>query len=415
MPPTTIDAERFGENFETLAAIGATPDDGCHRPAMSEADIEARALLSDYVARCGFDYHIDGAGNQSAVLRCGRADAPTILIGSHLDTVPNGGRYDGALGVLAALEILETVRDAGESLRVDLEAINFTDEEGTHIGMLGSRAAAGGLTTDDLSQPNSGADALEQGLAHLGISPRTILSAIRTANAPAAYLELHIEQGPILIDSDTDIGVVTSIVGLRRHKVTFHGAAVHAGTTPMEARRDAGRGASAFAAAAHELVLSDFDGCRANIGAMRFWPGAFNIVPEQVEVLLEFRAPDEARLQALDQALRQLANDAADRCGLTIQAVETENIRPSELSSELQDDLNGAAVDMGLTSQPMISGAGHDAQSWAGVCPSGMIFIPSLEGISHAPQENSRWQDCINGANTLLAATLRVAARLSEA
>ncbi len=234
---------------------------------------------------------MDGAGNHSALLRCGPAGARRLLLGSHLDSVPHGGRFDGALGVLAALEALRVVQEHNLSLPVDLEAIDFTDEEGTLVGLLGSAALAGKLAPEDLANPRGGREALLAGLARAGLSEAGLLEARRDPDALAGYLELHIEQGPRLLDAGVQIGVVTDIVGIASYTLSFFGRANHAGTTPMADRLDAAQGASAFTLAARRLVIEEFPGCVANVGAMRFSPGAFNIVPQAVDLSLEFRAP----------------------------------------------------------------------------------------------------------------------------
>ena len=224
-----INAQRFKTTFEALSRIGATAAGGVQRPSLSAADLAARAWFRERIEAAGLQYACDAAGNQSALLRGSRANAPHFLLGSHLDTVPNGGRFDGALGVLAALEVLQTLEESGYSPSVNFEAVNFTDEEGTHIGLLGSRALTGKLTSEDLQHPNLGVEAFESGLTHLGLTRDGILGAYRDPKMIAGYLELHIEQGPTLAESGEEIGIVTAIVGIRRLRLRFTGKADHAG------------------------------------------------------------------------------------------------------------------------------------------------------------------------------------------
>jgi N-carbamoyl-L-amino-acid hydrolase len=408
-----INAQRFKTNFEALSRIGATAAGGAHRPALSVADLEARAWLRERIEAAGLEYACrrptgDAAGNQSALLRGSHANAPHFLLGSHLDTVPNGGRFDGTLGVLAALEVLQTLKESGYSPPVNFEAINFTDEEGTHIGLLGSRALTGKLTSADLGHPNLGIEAFESGLTRLSLTRDGILGAYREPDMIAGYLELHIEQGPTLAESGEEIGIVTAIVGIRRLRLRFIGRADHAGTTPIPRRRDAGRAACTFAAHAWEAVLRDFTDCVINVGNMRFEPGIFNVVPEAVMLDLELRASSNPRLATLHDALVHLAQQEAKEAEVELEISLAEDIAAAVMDSAVQGTLIESAQSSGRKYRLMPSSAGHDAQSFADICPTGMLFIPSVAGASHSPKEFSHWQDCVKGANLLLQAALRL-------
>jgi len=402
-----VNSERLRADFDALAQIGGTGDGGVHRPALGEAHLAARAWLRGQIAAAGLELRVDAAGNHSAFLACGPAGAPTLLMGSHLDSVPHGGRFDGALGVLAALEALRVVQEAHVSLPVHLEAIDFTDEEGTLVGELGSLALAGTLTAGMLHNPRGGRAALEAGLARAGLTEAGLLAARRDPATLAGYLELHIEQGPRLAQAQVAIGVVTAIVGLCSYRLTFAGQAGHAGTTPMADRRDAALGASAFTLAARQVVLEDFPGCVANVGEMRFAPGAFNIVPAQVDVALEFRAPEVETLDRLEAALLDRARAAAEQFGLGLEVEPLGRTDPTPMSEGAQRAVAEAADALGLAHVALASGAVHDAQALAAVCPAGMIFVPSVGGMSHSPREFTPWADCVNGANVLLQAALR--------
>ncbi len=433
-----INPDRLQSDFDALAAIGAMEDAegnrGVNRPALSAAHLDARAWFLTRAAEAGLETRVDAAGNHSAILRAdvgvslnahthtlpdpaydlarqdrGSPHTLTLLLGSHLDSVPNGGRYDGALGVLAALECLRTVKEAGLRLPVDLEAIDFTDEEGTLVGELGSAALAGSLSPEALHQPRGGRQRLAEGLARAGLDEQRLLAARRDPASLGGYLELHIEQGPRLAQAAIAIGVVTGIVGITSYQMTFHGAANHAGTTPMDARRDAGMGAVTFALTARELVLRDYEGCVVNIGQMRFEPGAYNIIPGLSELALEFRAPDAKRLSELEDALLTLAGLVARQYGLGLDLEPKGGCVPAPMSERAQAAIAAAADSLALTHIGLPSGAGHDAQALAPVTPSGMIFIPSREGISHSPREFSEWQACVDGANVLLRAALKIA------
>ncbi len=406
-----IDSSRLRDDFEALALIGATGDGGLHRPALGEAHLAAREWFRERVEAAGLEFRVDGAGNHSAFLACGPEDGPTFLLGSHLDSVPHGGRFDGALGVLAALECLRVVKEAGISLPVNLEAIDFTDEEGTLVGLLGSAALAGKLTPEELADPRGGKEALEAGLARAGLTEGGLLNAQRDPAFLAGYLELHIEQGRRLVDAGVDIGIVTSIVGIGSARLTFLGRADHAGTTSMTDRLDAAQGASAFTLAARQLTLDEFEGCVANVGAMQFEPGAFNIVPERVAVSLEYRAPDADVFDRLEAALLAQAQTEAERFGLGLEIEKLGSHAPSPMSDAAQEAFAQAADALGLSHLSLASGAGHDAQSLAELCPAGMIFVPSAGGASHSPREFTEWEDCVNGANVLLQGVLGMATR----
>jgi len=404
-----VDEDRLRADFDALAQIGATGDGGVHRPALSEAHLAARAWFRGRIAAAGLEFRTDGAGNHSAFLACGPAGAPVLLLGSHLDSVPYGGRFDGPLGVLAALEALRVVHHAGVSLPVHLEAIDFTDEEGTLLGELGSAALAGTLTAAAVREPRCGRAALEAALARAGLTEDGLLAARRDPASLAGYLELHIEQGPRLMDARVDVGVVTGIVGICSYRLTFVGRADHAGTASMADRRDAVLGASAFALAAREIVLRDFPGCVANVGDMDVVPGAFNIVPARVTLALEFRAPEPEPFRRLEEALLERARAEAQRFGLALEVERRGWLDPAPMSEPARRACAEAAGALGLTHISLFSGAGHDAQVLALVCPAGMIFVPSVGGASHSPREFTRWQDCVNGVNVLLHAALRMA------
>ncbi len=403
-----INSDRMLDSFNQLAAIGATADSGVDRPTFSEAHLAARKWFREEAERAGLEFHTDGAGNHSARLTVEPSNLPILIFGSHLDSVPNGGRFDGALGVIAALEVLRTVKENGIRLKVNLEAMDFTDEEGTLVGLLGSAALAGNLRPEHLQNPRGGRENLIAGMKHAGVSDESMLSAARAKESLAGYLELHIEQGKRLERAGVDIGIVTAIVGIWSYRLSFIGNADHAGTTTMEDRRDASLGASAFTLAARELVMRDFPNCVVNVGKMDFAPGAFNIVPAQVDVALEFRSPDEDEFNRLDKTLLELAAREATRFDLELRAEFLGKHSPSLMNDIVRSAFADASDDLGLSHMPLPSGAGHDAQSLADLCPVGMIFVPSVDGASHSPREFTKWEDCVNGANVLLQTALRL-------
>lgn len=405
-----INAQRFRADFDALGRIGATKAGGSHRPALSPAHLEARAWLRARAREASLEVRVDGAGNHSALLRCGQPAAPCLLLGSHLDTVPNGGCYDGALGVLAALEALRTVSESGLKLNVDLEAIDFTDEEGTLCSFLGSHAVAGNLRPQDLEAPRGGREAFEAGLSRAGLTRDGVLSAARPRDHFAGYLELHIEQGRRLEAAGVAIGVVSAIPGIGFYQLVFTGRADHAGTSPLDERLDAARGAAAFVLSYPGVVLSGFPNCFANVGRMRLEPGASNIVPERAVLSLEYRSPQTETFERLGAALIENAREQAAQTGLGFEAEFLGSHPPAAMDAAVQAQITAAAADLSLTNMTLPSRAGHDAQTMAALCPAGMIFVPSVGGASHSPAEFTRWEDCVNGANVLLQTALRLAA-----
>lgn len=403
-----INPTRFQSDFTALSAIGATPAGGVNRPALSKAHLAARAWFAAQVQCANLTLRVDGAGNHSAILPSPNPDAPVLLLGSHLDSVPDGGRYDGALGVLAALEVLRTIQESGMSLPVHLEAIDFTDEEGTLVGFIGSGALAGTLAPSDLLNPRGSRQSLMVGLERAGLSEAGIFTARRDPATLAGYLELHIEQGSRLYQSGVDIGIVQGIVGIASFRLVFTGRTNHAGTTPMADRRDAGLGAASFTLAARQLVMDYFPGCVVNVGSLRLEPGAFNIVPGRAELALECRAVEPGELERLQAALLAAARREADAYGLGLDVITLGVHAPAPMNQVAQQAIRDSAANLGLSSQMLPSGAGHDAQNLALLCPTGMIFISSVDGISHSPLEFSSWKACLNGANVLLGAALHM-------
>jgi N-carbamoyl-L-amino-acid hydrolase len=404
-----VNADRLRADFEQLSAIGATPDGGVRRTTFSDAHFQARAWFRQRATAAGLRTQIDAAGNHSAVLPGSSATGRTLLLGSHLDTVPTGGRYDGSLGVLAALEALRAVKDAGLTLPVSLEAIDFTDEEGALVGLLGSWALSGVLTPEILQAPRGGREALLAGLERAKLTERQLPDARRDPDELAGYLELHIEQGPILEREQVDIGVVTAIAGSRSFRLVFDGDRRHAGTTPMGARRDALLGAAGFAISVREIVAREYPGCVGTVGGIEVERAAFNVVPGRARLILELRGPDDERLDALVAAVLAAARQDAIATGLELAIEPVGRWDAVKLDCSMRRAVSEAANRLGLSTRELMSGAGHDAQALAPITPTGMIFVPSVGGISHDPTEHTRWPDCVNGANVLLAAALSAA------
>lgn len=404
-----ISEERLLADLVDLAQIGATSEGGVTRTALSDADIEARRWFRERAEREGFAVQEDGIGNVSAVLACSDPDAQTVMCGSHLDSVPNGGRYDGSLGVAAALEVLRTVQEAGLSLPVHLEATSFTDEEGTWGGLLGSRGLAGRLTEEDFAHPRGGKEVFEARMAAAGLSREGALSARRDPQTIKAWVEVHIEQGPRLEEARLPIGVVTGIVGIASYWLTFKGRADHAGTTPMDRRQDAMRGVAEFVRQSRELVVNRFEGGVVNCGVVEALPGAFNIVPAEARLSLEFRHSDPNLLEAMREALLNLALHVVEVEGLSLEVDYVGMHPPAPMHRDVIAAIEETCEMLGLSTTRMTSYAGHDTQAMAEITRAGMFFVPSVGGASHSPRELTRDEDCANAGNVLLHTVLRLA------
>ncbi len=393
------------EDFEALSKIGATGDGGVNRPTFSDAHFAARDWFLQRGAAAGLDTHQDAAGNHSVIFRPrGRRDIPVLLLGSHLDSVPMGGRYDGAIGVVAALHVLLAIKASGTELPFALEAIDFTDEEGTLLGLLGSEALAGTLTTESLQSPRGGREALLAGLKRAGLREDRLHEARRDPTTLAGYLELHIEQGPRLERTGVPIGVVTRIVGSRSFQIVLRGLGGHAGTMPMDGRRDAAVAAARVIIAAREIVVREFPQSVITVGDVHLEPGAFNVVPGVARLSLEFRSQDDAVLDRIESAIFRRFRADAEANGIELEVSQVARWPATALDPTASDAIERAALSLQLTTTRLPSGAGHDAQALAPVAPSGMIFVPSVGGVSHGPREHTEWDDIVNGANVLLGA-----------
>ncbi|PJF26296.1 MAG: Zn-dependent hydrolase, partial [Phototrophicales bacterium] len=312
-----INADRLRADFEELAAIGGTPENGVNRLALSPEDIQARSWFADKLDAAGLVVRDDDAANLSGVLFAPDPEAKTLLIGSHLDSVPNGGRYDGALGVLAGLEILRTIKESDLRLPFHLEVINFTDDEGCWKSLFGARAFSGMFTPRDVIDIIANDGSFVAALRRAGvIDPRAVLSARRDSARLAGYLELHIEQGQRLEREGIQIGVVTGIVGRKRYDVTFYGQAGHSGTTDMYKRRDALRGAAQFIVRAHEMVRERFGDGIFNCGDIAVKPGMFNIIPAEARLVVEIRHVDERLMADMEREIVGIAKQCAASTGL---------------------------------------------------------------------------------------------------
>jgi N-carbamoyl-L-amino-acid hydrolase len=405
-----VNFPRLKADLEALGRIGRTPEGGVSRPSFSDADLEARRWFLGRLRDAGLVPHVDGAGNIFARSAEGPPAGPVVLIGSHLDSVPNGGMYDGALGTLAGLEVVRVVRERGLRPNRPLEVVAFTDEEGAYGGFFGSYAVTGVLTAEMVrAQQDAGGLRLIDAMARHGLNALDALGARRDPAEIHAYLELHIEQGPILERLGIPIGIVEGICGIRRFRVTFRGRADHAGTTPMDARQDALVAAADCVVRARRLGLGAAPNGRATVGVLQVDPGVANIVPRRADLILELREQDPVALELLSAQGQEAARAAAEAWGVGVEIEPGLRIDPVPMGPPVRAAIGAAAQALGLRAHAMPAGAGHDAQVVGRVASAGMIFIPCREGRSHSPLEHAEDRDCENGANVLLNAALRLA------
>jgi N-carbamoyl-L-amino-acid hydrolase len=410
----SLSLPRLKDRLLALARFGALPGGGVTRMCWSPPHEQARTWLLGELKTAGLGTWVDPAGNVFGGLGADRisADAPVVLTGSHIDTVPEGGILDGALGVIAGLECLHTIREAGPRPARPLAVAAWSDEEGRYGSLFGSRAFCGRL--DPAAIPSMAAvdgDRLVDAMRRAGFDAQRAPVAAAPRGSVAAYVELHIEQGARLEEAGLPIGVVDTIVGVRRARFVFHGQADHAGTTPMERRRDAFLAAADYALRARDLVVSR-GGPRAvtNFGVVQVHPGASNIVPGRAELVHEMRDPDAAVLERLARDCDALAREVATARGITVEVRPMSATTPAPCAPRVQETIEAACASLGLASRRLYSAAGHDAQNLAGVTESGMIFIPSRGGRSHRVDEMSDWDAIERGANVLLHTLLRLAA-----
>jgi len=404
----SINLDRLKSDIEELGRIGRDPNGGVTRPSFSRADFEARAWLKAKIEEAGLAHRVDGAGN---VFGRREGAGRTVMVGSHIDTVINAGLFDGSAGVLAGLECLRTIRDNGTAVSKPLELSAFTDEEGNLVGdFLGSRAFIGCLDRELLDKGRTQfGRPLKDILKGTDFSVETILGACAAAPQLEAYLELHIEQGPVLDTEDIPVGIVSSIAGKHYRWCSFIGTAAHAGTTPLELRQDAFLGLADFALKSTQHVATHHYGSMVTVGKVQVLPGAFSVVPGQADFSYEFRSHARETLEALERELFALAGDIAATRGLSFASKVIDATEPIAIPARIRTVLKSECDKLGYPNMALPSGAGHDAQILAAKTDVGMIFLPSPDGVSHSPQEAVRWEDLEKGANVLLHALIHLA------
>ncbi|MEC4985807.1 MAG: Zn-dependent hydrolase [Oscillatoria sp. PMC 1068.18] len=400
----SVNQERLQQSIATLAAIGQTPQGGVQRIAYSLEDLEARNLIQRWMKEAGMSVRIDAAGNIIGRYPGKFPEMPSLATGSHLDTVPNAGRYDGAYGVLAALEVARVFQERQIQLNHLFEVIVFTDEEGS---MIGSKAMSGSLIDDPAYYVRPDGTDIQSCLAKVGGNWDKIEQARLTSTEIAAFVELHVEQGPVLESAGKQIGVVQGIVGQRRYIIIVKGSPRHAGTTPMNMRQDALVAASQVVLAVNELGNTPGEQV-ATVGRMQVSPNAANTVPGLVEMELDIRDLSNQRLDELILQLEEKIMAIATNTQTEIQIYPRLRNEPALAKTEIQNIITEICQDLNLTYLHLPSRASHDAQEIATFTDMGMIFVPSEAGVSHAETEYTSIEQCTQGANVLLHALLRL-------
>lgn len=402
-PQLRVNGQRIVRHLEALSEYGKNPQGGVSRVAYTDADRAARQYVIGLMRDAGLKVSIDTAGNLVGERAGSDAALKPVVIGSHIDSVPEGGNYDGDVGSLGAIEVAQILNERRVSLRHPLQVIIFENEEGV---MLGSSAIGRGVDAARLNSVSQSGKIVRDGIKFLGGDPDRLKEAKRQPGSIAGYIELHIEQGGVLEQQHVQIGVVEGIVGILDCEVTVEGVANHAGTTPMNQRHDALLAAARFVEKLNQLVTGIPGRQVGTVGWIKAQPGAYNVVPGKVTLGMELRDLDARKIKDLFEQIRTEADEIGRANGTTFHFHSDDLSAPALTDKHLQILIEQSAKGLGLSTRLMPSGAGHDAQEMANLGPIGMIFIPSVGGISHSPKEFSRPGDIENGANVLLESVL---------
>jgi N-carbamoyl-L-amino-acid hydrolase len=403
MNTVTINGARLWASLMDLARIGATPKGGVRRITLTEADREGRDQFVRWAREAALEVRWDAIGNIFARRPGSDPAADPVMIGSHLDSQPSGGKFDGAYGVMAGLEVLRTLNERGIKTRSPVEAVSWTNEEGSRFVpvMMGSGVFA---NVFPLQQALSARDA--EGIVAGDALKKIGYSGAARAHKAGAYFEAHIEQGPVLEDSRTTIGVVQGALGQRWFDVKFTGQDSHAGPTPMELRKDALIAASRLVLEVNRIAKGYPDNARGTVGSMQVSPNSRNVVPGEVRMTVDLRNAEDSTLSEMAQDLQRSARAVAESCRVELELREVVYFPPCKFAAELVDSVRKAAQTLGLSHRDIVSGAAHDAVYVARVAPAAMIFVPCEGGISHNEIENARPEDLTAGCNVLLQAVL---------
>jgi len=402
--PVRVQASRIMQHLDALSQYGKNPEGGVSRVAYTDADRQGREYAMQLMRAAGLEVSTDAAANIIGFRQGSDPSLKPLVIGSHIDSVPHGGNYDGDVGSLSAIEVAQTLAEQHITLRHPLQVVIFENEEG---GTIGSHAMSAGLDDKLLNSVSASGKTVRDGIRFLGGDPDKLHQPERQPGSIAAYLELHIEQGGVLEQEKIDIGVVEGIVGILHSDVTITGFANHAGTTPMPQRHDALLSAARFIEKVNQVVTEPPGRQVGTVGWVKVQPGAYNVIPGSVTLGLELRDLDRRKIFDMYNRVRADSEQIGRMNGTQFSFTDPIIVEPALTNPDLQKLIDSVGKNLGLTTKTMPSGAGHDAQEMARIGPAGMIFIPSINGISHAPKEFSRREDIEHGANVLLQTVLR--------
>jgi beta-ureidopropionase / N-carbamoyl-L-amino-acid hydrolase len=407
-----INPQRLWDSLMEMAKIGGTAKGGCNRQTLTDLDREGRDLFRRWCEAAGCTVSIDELGNMRALRPGRRPDLPPVVIGSHLDTQPTGGKFDGILGVLAGLEAVRSLNDLGYETDHPIMVVNWTNEEGTRFSpaMLSSGVFGGAFTREfAYTRTDREGKSFGEELERIGYRGDLPCAPPEGPERWKCHLELHIEQGPILEAEGQTIGVVTGGQGMRWYKVRITGRESHAGTTPMPRRKDALVAAAKVVSGLDELARRHAPDAVSTVGVLDAQPGSINIIPGSVELTVDIRHPEADKLSAMDEALRSMVAEACARDGLAHEVEEIWHFPPVRFDAACIDAVRTAARDCGYAWREMVSGAGHDSCYTARVVPTSMIFIPCRDGLSHNEEEWTEPEHVEAGANVILRAALTMA------
>jgi allantoate deiminase len=408
-----INQDRLWNRLMQLSEIGKQENGGITRLSFSREERQAKDLVISFMQEAGLSIREDEVGNVIGRKEGRIKDAPAILIGSHIDSVPNGGNFDGPLGVMAGTEVLQTMNEQRIVTDNPIEVIAFTDEEGTRFGfgMIGSRAIAGTLTHEELQNTDENGVSIAQAMKEAGFDPSKISNAAKEKGSVKAYLELHIEQGKVLENENLSVGVVSGIAGPLWTKWTLRGEAAHAGSTPMHLRKDP----LVAAAKIMEFIedeVKKYKNAVGTVGKISVKPGGVNVIPGQVEFTLDLRDIDENVRNEIERNIVSKATQICQDRGIELTIEDLQRVPPAPCSTEIQEIIKSSCEKIGLDTMTLPSGAGHDGMQLVDLCPIGMIFVRSKNGISHNPEEWSSKEDCANGAEVLYHTVLGLAGKV---
>ena len=407
MTNISINSERLLERIKSLGQIGRDAEGRLVRLAASDAEKIARDQLVEWLRQAGLQVAVDQVGNIFGIWPAdGQLENP-VLLGSHIDTVIDAGIYDGSYGVLAGLEIIESLKAANYHPNRPIAVVAFTNEEGVRYmpDMMGSLVYAGGFSVEEaLATVGTDGSVLGEELKRIGYAGR----ALSEFSKPFAYLEIHIEQGPVLEKEGITIGAVENLQGISWQQITLEGVANHAGTTPMAMRKDAGYVAARVITFLHDWATGSETPTVATVGSIRFEPNAINVIPSRATFTVDLRDPSEERLKLAEKALSDFLKEIEKKEQVSFSSKRLARFEPVVFDGKIVDMIEQAAAKRSLSSRRMTSGAGHDAQMLARICPSAMIFVPSRDGVSHNPREYTPAADLIAGANVMLDVVMKL-------